>query len=65
MKLLKSFSNRFAADSFVANLTEEKIDYIIQADDCGGLRPDMAIQGGVNIYVDDGQYTKAVELLGL
>ncbi|NQT59613.1 MAG: hypothetical protein HQ557_11590 [Bacteroidetes bacterium] len=63
MKVVKIFNNRPEAEMFASVLLESNIECIVQADDCGGVRPYMAIPDGVKLITSDENYEEAVRLL--
>lgn len=62
MKVVKIFNNRPEAEMFASILLENDIECLVQADDCGGVRPYMAIPDGVKLITNDKDYEIAVKL---
>ncbi len=48
---------------FASVLRDYGIACMVQADDCGGVRPYMAVTGGVRVLVNDDEYGEAVRIL--
>ena len=36
---------------------------MIKSDDCGGIRPELAFNGGAKLFVDEKDYDKVKEIL--
>lgn len=53
MFTLKSFSSRIEADMWSVILSDNSIPFIIQGDDCGGMRPFFGRSKGVDIIVNE------------
>lgn len=62
-QLVKTFSTRIEADIAKAFLESEGIPSSIQADDQGGMRPHLALTGGVKLFVATEQAELAAQLL--
>ena len=62
MKVVKVFNNRPEAEMFASLLLENNIQCMVQADDCGGIRPYMAISGGVKLVTNDEDHEAAVRI---
>jgi len=63
MKVVKVFNNRPEAEMFASVLLENNIKCMVQADDCGGIRPYMVIPDGVKLITNDEDYEEAVKIL--
>ena len=64
MRKLQSFSIRAEAEMACELLKAAGISCVIQSDDCGGLRPNIAFAtGGSMVYVDEKDYLKALKLI--
>ena len=63
MKQVHVFDTRAAAGMLTALLDAEGIDYIVSADDCGGVEPPLVLSSGVAIFVSDEDYERASGLL--
>jgi len=61
--IAKIFSNRIEATIAQGFLEQHGIDSHIQADDMGGIRPELAFSNGVKLFVAVANLEKAVELL--
>ena len=63
MKELKSFSTRAEAEMLCSVLENNGISCLVKADDCGGMRPALAFStGGYMVFVEEKDYSKALEL---
>lgn len=51
MKVIAQFANRVQAEMWVAPLKEYDIPYLIQGDDCGGMRPELTIGSDLKVLV--------------
>jgi Putative prokaryotic signal transducing protein len=61
---VQTFTQRYEAEVAQGLLSEEGIDSIISADDCGGQRPDLSVRmGGVQLVVRKEDAEKAKEIL--
>ena len=65
MVVVKTFANRFEADLAKSALDAAGIDARIRADDAGGLRPNLWVGGGVDVYVDEDDLSRAAEILDI
>jgi hypothetical protein len=61
---VKVYNYRHEAQLAVEILKSHDIEAIIQADDAGGMRPDLIMHtGGVKLYVDENDSERAREIL--
>ena len=60
---VKSFRNRFEAGMAEALLKEQGLNVLVQSDDCGGIRPDLAFTRGIRILVRKIDLSRAQEIL--
>ena len=61
---IRSFSQRHEAELAKGLLSEQGIEAIIQADDCGGMRPHLTLgTAGVQLLIKREDVEKAKEIL--
>lgn len=60
---LRTFNSRDAADLAAAKLEAHGIECWIQADDCGGMYPNLTLARGVKLLVRESEVAAAVTLL--
>ena len=63
MTIIKSFTNETAAQVALAHLEAMDITAVIEADNCGGMRPHMDLTCGVHLLVAGLDCEKAVAIL--
>ena len=64
MKELQSFSTRTEAEMACDILKNNGITSMVKSDDCGGMRPALAFStGGYIVYVEEKDYTSALQLI--
>ncbi len=59
MRQVHVFDTRAEAGLLATILDENGIDYLIKADDCGGVEPPLTLGSGVAILVSDEDYERA------
>jgi Putative prokaryotic signal transducing protein len=60
---IQTFGSREAAELAASNLRAHGIECWIQADDCGGMLPNLSAAGGVQLLVRDSDTEAALALL--
>lgn len=61
---IRTFTQRYEAEMAKGLLSEQGIESIILADDCGGQRPDLSVRmGGVQLLIRKKDIEKANEIL--
>lgn len=60
---IRTFSNHEAAELAVANLEAHGIECQVNADDCGGMYPNLTAAGGVRLLVRPVDADAAIALL--
>lgn len=61
---IRTFTQRYEAEMAKGLLSEQGIESIILADDCGGQRPDLSVRmGGVQLVIRKEDIEKANEIL--
>jgi hypothetical protein len=64
MQLVKIVDSRLEAEMLCSLLENEGIRAVVQSEDMGGLRPDLAFSsGGARILVDQSFLSRAKEIL--
>ncbi len=63
MSIVKSYTNETEAQIALAHLQAEGITAVIEADNCGGMRPHMDLTCGVHLLVTGLDCEKAAALL--
>jgi hypothetical protein len=61
--IVRTFSNRMEAEIARGALEAADIDSVIQTDDAGGLRPDLATRFGVHLLVRESDAAEADGIL--
>lgn len=63
MSIVKSYTNETEAQIALAHLKAEGITAVLEADNCGGMRPHMDLTCGVHLLVAGLECDKAAALL--
>jgi hypothetical protein len=61
--IVQTFAHRIEAEIAKGYLEENGIAALIQADDAGGMRPDLAFMTGIRLLVETRHAARARELL--
>lgn len=61
--VIRNFSSQDTAELAAANLEAHGIEYWVNADDCGGMYPNLTAAGGVRLLVRASDAEAAIALL--
>ena len=62
MKQVALFKTRYEAEMWCVDLKQNKIPYVLQGNDYGGINPLVGMINGIKIFVADDQVEKVKQI---